>query len=93
MKKLLLDSCTKTAFSLLYEQCDGVRALPRILKLMTFSQNWEIRLLFTKSPQNGWWQVFLLHSVKQWKTPSWKTNISEHDKIHKSLLRIFFCLS
>ena len=33
---------------------------------------------------------FLLHSVRQWKTPSWKTNISEHDKIHKSLLRIFF---
>ena len=53
MKKLLLDFCTKTAFSLLYEQCDGVRALPRILKLM-FSQNCEIRLLFTKSPQNGW---------------------------------------
>ena len=54
MKKLLLDSCTKTAFSLLYEQCDGVRALPRILELMMFSQNWEIRRLFTKSPQNGW---------------------------------------
>ena len=35
-----------------------VRVLSRNLKLMTFSQNWEIRLVFTKSCHHGWWGEF-----------------------------------
>ena len=34
------------------------RALARKLKLLTFSQNWEIRLVFTKGRHHGWRKKF-----------------------------------
>ena len=33
-----------------------VRALARKLKLLTFYQNWELRLVFTTGCHHGWWQ-------------------------------------
>ena len=42
---------------------DG-RALARKLKLMTFSPNWEIRLVFTKGGHYSWRQFFLLQTVE-----------------------------
>ena len=69
------------------------RALVRKLKLTRFSQNWEIRLVFTKSPHHGWRQS-LLQPKERWKTPFWERNISEQDIIQITTEKCFFlCLS
>ena len=38
------------------------RALARKLKLMTFFQNWEIRVVFTKSPYREWRHIFFCYN-------------------------------
>ena len=48
----------------------SIRALTRKLKLMTFSRNFKIRLVFTKRPHRCWRQFFLLQPVEHWKMPS-----------------------
>ena len=44
---------------------DTSRALARKLKLMTFSRNWEIRLVFTKGRHHGWQQEFFLAATRR----------------------------
>ena len=39
---------------------DTSRVLARKLELMTFSRNWEIRLVSTKCRHHGWRQEFFL---------------------------------
>ena len=57
------------------------RALARKLKLLTFSRNWEIRVVF-KSPR---WlatrKLFWVLPVERWKMSSWEGTISEHNII------------
>ena len=67
------------------------RALARKLELMTFSRNWEIRLVFTKGPHHGWRQFFLLKPRESWKTPFWETDILEHDIIQHTQITTEKC--
>ena len=53
------------------------------IKTADVSQNWEIRVVFTESCNNGWLQEKFLwvQPRKHWKMPTWEGTISEHDII------------
>ena len=56
------------------------KKLARKLKLLTFSRNWESRLVFTKGYHHKLEaRKNLVQPIECWKTPSWERNISEHD--------------
>ena len=57
------------------------KVLARQLKLMTFSRNWGIRLVFLKGHHYG--QFFLLRPIECSKTPYCERNISQHDIIQR----------
>ena len=59
--------------------------LARKLKLLTFSRNWEIRLVFTKGHHHGWppEKIFLVEPVGK-RHPGKKT-ISEHNIQHTQI--------
>ena len=67
------------------------RALARKLKLLTFSQNWGIRILSTKGRHYSWRQEKkLVQPIERWKTPSCERSISEHDILQITAEKCFF---
>ena len=53
----LIQACLWTPCTLCKKGSPATRALARKLKLMTFSQNWGIRLVFAKRPHHDWQQI------------------------------------